>query len=561
VWRRWYAQYYSRNIFDEERGPLHPTPSPLFHKHFANGTVDHLGWVNRFSRQLARENVNLSFREFCNKSGIPLPKGYRKTFLNLAASFQSLSKYDRPQKPVEMDLWALAGEWTKEHFYFMNGSCVLNNEVVCADLDKTTSNGYPANLHFPNKRKFFESPRLGFDCKLPSDILTDYWDVIGGENVDRIVPIWCGSQKNEMRSLEKLQLNKVRTFTAAPIEHTVALNRLCLDMNNKFYAGFNDSWSFVGSTKYLCGWDRLYRRLNKHPNAFELDESDYDASLQALFLLGQRDIRWSMLAAEFHTGENWNRMQAVYQSIIHSVVVLETGELIQKHTGNPSGCGNTISDNTMILYRLFAYAWLKLCPLEMRSRVIFEDNVEAALNGDDNTFTCSDLVVGWFNPTNIRKIWTEIGVTTKTPCETARPLSETTFLSQSFHYDQDNEVWLPKPETERVLCSLLYGASRSDVRFDLLRAHALRIESFGNEYCRDVIARYIAYLHKHYSQDFVGEIVFNDAVVTIKDIKNMWRSDDWIYALYSGKEKMCSDDLKFLLAAQNFLVPESNFVL
>lgn len=393
----------------------------------------------------------------------------------------------------------------------------------------STSCGYPHNLRFRNKKEFFE------DARAPG-IIDSYWDSLP---YGTRVPIWTCSQKIEIRDVSKLREANHRTFTAAPVEHSVNCNRMCLDANNKFYDGHNKTWSFVGATKFLQGWDSLYRRLNKHPHAFELDESQFDSSLFAKAMFGQVDIRFSFYHKEDQTDENYRRLRALYDAIVNSVIVLENGELIQKHTGNPSGSSNTIVDNTMILFRLFSYAWIQLCKEQQvePTYVAFMENVEAALNGDDNSFTTSEAVVSWFNPRNIARIWSSIGVITKTPCEDPRKLSDISFLSQEFSWDDGLGIWLPKPEAERVLCSLAYASSLDDVRWHLLRACALRLDSYGNEECRATLSEYITYLYDNYSSQLVGVVekpgVFS---MSIEEIKGVWKSDAWIEALYSGQE-------------------------
>jgi hypothetical protein len=447
-------------------------------------------------------------------------------FPKLEAGFKSAAKYDKGQPELDEGAWALAGDWTKQHFHHvMGGSRVLDEELVLTEMDKTTSCGYPWNLQFQNKTIFLADEKA-------RSVLTDFWDVLAlPENT--IVPIWTCSQKVEMRDVAKLNQMKHRTFTASPIEHSVATNRMCLDMNNKFYTGGDRTWSFVGTSKFLQGFDALYRRLDRHKNAFELDESEFDSSLFARAMMGQRDIRWSFLREVDQTPDNMLRLTALYVSIVHSVVVLENGELIQKHTGNPSGSSNTIVDNTMILFRLFAYAWLKLWPgVEPPSYAEFMSEVEAALNGDDNTFTVSDAVVGWFNPTTIAPIWSAIGVTTNTPDEKPRQLKDVRFLSQGFEFDDKLGIWFPVPETERVLSSLYGGANVDDVRWHYLRACALRIDSYGNRECRSVLRAYIEYLDNHYSEKMHGEI----NGLSMNQIRNVWKSDAWIEALYCGKE-------------------------
>jgi len=434
--------------------------------------------------------------------------------------------------------WELAGDWTLRHFYpFMGGSSVLSQEATISELDMVTSCGYPWNLKYKNKGEFLADAKA-------SAVIGDFWAILAGENVDNIVPIWTVSQKVEMRDIEKLRLNKIRTFTACPIELSVATNRLCLDMNNRFYASNNKTWSFVGCSTFLQGWDRLYNRLCIHPNAFELDESEFDSSLFGRAMYGQREIRWELLAAEYKTVENARALAGVYDCIVHSVCVLENGELFQKHTGNPSGSSNTIVDNTMILFRLFAYAWIIACHdrKEKPDYDIFMANVEAALNGDDNTFTVSDQYVSFFNPTVIGEIWTSIGVTTKTPCSTSRLLSEVSFLSHSFDFDEDLGIWMPVPETEKVLASLCFNSKVDDVRWHYLRACALRLTSYGNRECRSVISGYIEYLNAQYGDHMYGECNGID----IKHIRGLWRSDAAIESLYLGQESVCSGALKSL---------------
>lgn len=483
------------------------------------------------------EIINTSFVTYCEERGIKLPSAYRMVKRNMNASFKSAAKYDKEQPVIDQGLWALAGEWTTEHFYpVMGGSRVFTQEEVLAEMDMKTSCGYPWN------RKFADKASMLADAKACESIGA-FWDILHLP-MDTMVPIWTCSQKVELRAVEKLAENSLRTFTASPIEHSVACNRLCLDMNQRFYGGGDATWSYVGTSKFLQGWDRLYRRLDVHPHAYELDESSFDASLFAQAMYGQRDIRWNMLREEDRTPDTWARLCNVYDSIVHSVIILENGELSQKHTGNPSGSSNTIVDNTMILYRLFAYAWLVLCEEIGRetSRSDFENNVEAALNGDDNTYTVSDECNAWFTPAAIACVWSAIGVTTKTPCQTSRPLKSVMFLSNGFGWDEGLGIWMPVPETERVLSSLCYGSVVDDPRWHLLRACALRLDSYGNVECRRVLSGYIEYLNHKYRAEMFGDVCRSgSAPVSMKEIRNVWKSDVWIEALYCGSESASGD--------------------
>jgi hypothetical protein len=544
LWSKWYQKYYDKVIFRSPRTKGDLYVSTHFSKYFVNGNIEHLGSVLRRVGNENKITTNSSFVQYCVERGIKLPSAYFVGVKNMDAGFASVAKYDKNAMPIlDEDAWLISKEWTVQHFYpHMCGSRVFGGQEVIAELDMSASPGYPHNLVYASKRDFFETPWVANEHRAhPRDVCEDWWSVISGEDQENVgvVPIWSNQQKVELRTVEKLRANSLRTYTASPTEHAYACNRLCLDMNNRFYESNGRSWSFVGGTKYLNGWNSLYLRLNKHPNAYELDESQYVSSLFTRLMWDLVDIRENFWSVEDRTPLNRRRLERVYESVIHTVIVLENGELIQKHTGNPSGSSNTIVDNTINLFRLFAYAWIILCRRQGKEPVYVEfmAEVEAALNGDDNTFTCSDAVNGWFNPSTIAPIWSAIGVTTNTPDWNPRALKDVRFLSQGFSFDRKIGIWFPVPETEKVMSSLAYGAcihsyKLDDVRWHLLRANALRLDSYGNLELRRIISGYIEYLHTKHKDDMFGDV--ND--IPMKEILDMWRSDSWIESMYSGKE-------------------------
>lgn len=526
-------------------------------KHFNKGHVDYLGRCVKYAQFKDQSRENTPWKKFCEIAHFGWCKDsqrrklYRMVVPRLEYGFKSVSKYDKAQPQLDRKAWNLAGEWTIAHFSpYVMGSKIVDEEVVIRECDKSTSSGYPWNLSFPKKKDFFESG--------PTHVLPAFWNELGQIDEMKMMPIWVCAQKRELRLSEKLDDGKVRTFTASPIEHALSLARLCLDFNNKFYATAGKHWSFVGSSPFLRGWHNLYLRLSKHPNAFELDESEYDSSLFREAMFGQRDIRWEMMRqSDKENPENKRRLWRLYDHIVDSVIVLENGELIMKHTGNPSGSANTIVDNTMILFRLFAYAWIiqarrfkvmnqvavdamRDADPELRNYDLptfgeysdFMEHVEAALNGDDNTFTVSDFVREWFNPKTIREIWSGIGITTKTPCDEPRKLEECQFLSHGFV--KIGGLWLPCPDTDRVLCSLEHASPKDDPRWHLMRAHALRMSSWANTECRQIIQSFIEYLRNdpEWSSKLHGEIDGMD----MKTIDRGWKMNRYIWGLYSGYE-------------------------
>jgi len=328
----------------------------------------------------------------------------------------------------------------------------------------------------------------------------------------------------------------------SPLEHVMVCMMYCWIMNEQFYRSANKHWSFVGATKYHRGINMLFSRLMKHPNAFSLDESAYDATLAARLLGDLVDFRFEMLEKKLQTQENYNVLRSLYRDIIHSYTVCTEGEVFLKHTGNPSGSANTIVDNTLILYRLLAYAWLKLAPEDMKQQQQFEENVEAALNGDDNLWTCSDKVVKWFNATSVVAEWKKIGIKAHVDPDIPenylpRKLLDCDFLCQNFKVVDGTVV--PYPETEKIMCALAFGGkTQTSVKMTLMRALALRIESFYNDECRKTLKDLIKWLFLKYDSQLRSSprVVSGVQEPTFDQIKSVYFTDAEIAKLYLGNE-------------------------
>lgn len=503
-----------------------PSPVPMHDLSKFSPHMDYCGRVRRYVPYKDKVRRDKYFHEFVKTGAITFEEKYKMAIPNRQAMTLSISKYNRPQ-PGELDLgvWAIAQDWAEKHFgRFVQNTRVVDWSKARNELDRVTSAGYPWSLWFANKGVFLDSEEsLKVEDALWQSLTTD----------SPIKCFWTASLKRELRPVEKLVENKIRTFTASPTELSVATTRLCLDFNEQFYASNNKTWSFVGCSKYNRGWHKLYERLRVHKSAFELDESAFDASLFRAAMESARNVRWNLMHSMDKTEDNKKRLWEVYNQIVHSYIVLDTGEVVQKHTGNPSGSANTIVDNTLILFMLLAYAWIFVA-MEQKdteqyaSYACFMEHVEAALNGDDNTFTVSDKVVEWFNAKAVARVWSKIGVETKSPCYDPRPLDKVSFLSHDFM--KYNDTWVPVCEREKALCSLMWGSELDDVRFTLLRACALRMETWTDVRCRRDIKMFIDWLRKNYAAELVGSIP--DTQITMKIVDSVYKTDNEIERLY-----------------------------
>ncbi len=526
-----YPGFIQERIRASRRGPSRAARTHILNCHS-------LKWLRRVHRVCVDKVKNYNdfhFAEFCRSQLGFSPEDkwvrYGVSTPNKEAGYKSVVKYDKVQPFLDMELWNRTMTWAQLHFVEMSGSVLLREfEAIKSVINLLASSGYPFGLEFQKKKNFFNWVKA-------REYLDAYWDDIGHRHR---WCVWANNVKEEIRTIAKIWDNNLRTFLGSSVEHVYACTKLFGDMNNRFYESAGRTWSYVGSSKFRFGWDTLFKRLNKHPNAFELDETEFDSSLFREAMYGMAEFRKRMLSPRENTRANRNRIDSLYRNIVDSIIVTQDGDLVQKNTGNPSGSSNTVVDNTVVLFRLFCYAWLVLTrdKPELATYDMFLKHVEAALNGDDNTWTCSDEVVGWFNAETVAYVWSSVGVTTKwRDSPTSRKLIDCKFLSTWWR--DLGGVYVPVPEREKVMSSMAFHSrSPKDARWSLLRACALRIECFWDVEARKLLADFIRWLIKTKWDELHKPNDKSDPrdMFTYETVYSVYKTDQELEQLYLGAE-------------------------
>jgi hypothetical protein len=409
-------------------------------------------YINRHPRYVNQRGIDVQVKMYIDENNIAPTDTWGLPCPNAEAAYKSLAKYAKGVPKMnqdEVEDMNLAWSWTARHFgLYMSDARVISLEEAIPHLDMSTSTGCPFNQLYPKKKELFEND---------PDILVwleDDWVRLGSD------PDWTciatNSLKEELRTKEKIGLNSIRTFTSMPVDATVHGTRLFVDMNEKMYESHLKTASAVGMSPYDGNWDVLYKKLNVFKNGYALDEKEYDSSLRAYMMWGCAQFRWKMLAEEYKTSVNLLRVRTYYRNLINTLILTPEGIVIQKKTGNPSGSCNTITDNTLILYTLLAYAWIRtsdnhdLCTYEA-----FEYLTSKALVGDDNTWTVDDEAHVFYNARSVIAVWKTLGITTTTDSLEARPAEELDFLSAKFLYMDG--VMVPLYERDKILSSLMFS--------------------------------------------------------------------------------------------------------
>jgi len=238
---------------------------------------------------------------------------YGPTEPNFDAAYMNKNRYCRDPYP-EQDLplsWHImfqdAIRQTKKRFEpFLKGAKSMSYEQVVEELDFKKSNGHPDRFYFATKGLWVKSNEIGHqfskDTKewKPKEVIGKYISAMSDEKTAFYIP-WLDCQKIEIRLLEKLLQNKIRTFNCASIENVIAMNMLCLDLNQNFYMMGSklNSWITVGATKFLGSWNTMIQKHLKigECNSFSIDGGQWDARMFVMLLWAVQELRqhWSDL--------------------------------------------------------------------------------------------------------------------------------------------------------------------------------------------------------------------------------------------------------------------------
>jgi len=489
-----------------------------------------LGRVPKKFNSKNRRHMDLSVAQFENDTTQVVDRSkWGLTVPNVDAAFMSLSRYAK-SVPVLDDKRTIAinmaFDWMTRHFGpHMQNSRVQTLDEVVPKLDMSTSPGFPWTRKYAKKVDLLEQ-RPEFLGWVAVD-----WDRLLDPNY---VAIFGCSLKEEVRPQEKLDLNKQRTFTAGPIEMTLHGNRLFQDMNQKFYDSHLQTASVVGFSTQHLGWDTLYRKLASHPKGYATDGKEYDSSLRRYLMWGCAKFRWEMLRSEDQTDEIKIRIQNYYANLINTVIITSEGIFVRKTTGNPSGSVNTISDNTLILYVLLAFAWIMLAPADMCNYKSFDENVSLALCGDDNTWTVSERANVFYNATSVIDVWKTIGITGTSDTMEPRAAEELDFLSAHTVFYKGFAI--PLYEREKLLTSLLYSREPGNPSLTLTRASAFLRVGWADAELRKYLKEIISWLVLKY-----GPVLCN--------------TPEWRAALASIPT---NDEIEYLFISESYLMEQQS---
>nr|UZM07868.1 polyprotein [Colombian datura virus] len=255
--------------------------------------------------------------------------------------------------------------------------------------------------------------------------------------------LWNGSLKAELRPIEKVEQNKTRTFTAAPVD-TLLAGKVCVDdFNNQFYSLNLQIPSTVGMTKFFRGWDKLMRGLPDGWTYCYADGSRFDSSLSPYLLNAIIQVRLYFME-EWDIGEVM--LKNLYTEIVYTPISTPDGTVIKKHKGNNSGQPSTVVDNTLMVNIAMFYA--------MHSRDIPKESVRFYVNGDDLLIAIEPQYEDELK--HFQALFLELGLI-YTFDDITKDRSDVEFMSHKAILREG--IYIPKLEPERIVSILEWDRS------------------------------------------------------------------------------------------------------
>nr|QPM95836.1 polyprotein [Basella rugose mosaic virus] len=305
--------------------------------------------------------------------------------------------------------------------------------------------------------------------------------------------VWNGSLKAELRAKEKLEQNKTRTFTAAPID-TLLGGKVCVDdFNNRFYSlNLEAPWS-VGMTKFYGGWNKLLSKLPEGWIYCDADGSQFDSSLTPYLINSVVQIRE-------HFMEPWDvgvrMLRNFYTEIIYTPILAPDGTIVKKFKGNNSGQPSTVVDNTIMVVLAMHYSMER----ENWSEEERKGDIVFFANGDDLIIAIKPEKESFLD--NLQLNFLELGLKYDFS-NRHKDVRDLWFMSHRGIEYQD--MLIPKLEEERIVSILEWDRS-TEIAHRAEAICAAMIEAWGYPDMLRHIREFYLWLMQHpWYKDLVKE--------------------------------------------------------
>jgi len=427
------------------------------------------------------EEYSKEFQKFSEDNpdvwNVIFPKAsYRKVRALQGKVMESIMKIDK--KAVNPGDWIeeLAEEYAWKQ---MRLALTQNIELEDVDLVMETSPGIPFVWDgYRSKRSALASELF---VKLKS---IDYQSV------------YATYDKVEFLDQADLARGKVRTMFGPDVIELM-WQKVFFDKQNQGIINGNErSWVKYGMVKQYGGFNRLCQKLEKFPLRGEGDASGWDrtADMAGVYRLRTRGINLPPpLASKYYQ---------VVENIVHSIVLLPNGDLVECQTGNRSGTNNTASDNSLkhLIIKFYELIFMRVekgLPVPTYEECM--DHAVIAIYSDDYIESLDED----FFPYTIEEyrqalvtVYSRFGIVMKesaTVITRSKGLlsSDHSFLGSYARWNDFVKQYVPYPRMGKICSSLVFEPLNPIAKLDMFtRSLNLAVLSYADEIVFKIVIRY-----------------------------------------------------------------------
>nr|WOK58275.1 MAG: RNA-dependent RNA polymerase [Jingmen bat astrovirus 1] len=206
--------------------------------------------------------------------------------------------------------------------------------------------------------------------------------------------------KDEVLKSEKVENNDVRTIIAPSLCGQLIAQICTLDLSSQVSTHYKTSHTQIGRTRFRGDVHMTGKRCSKFSNIEEYDIRKWDRSIKAVLMKMFWFYCW--IVNESNDMKTFFQLSNVFESSIYSHMVHQSGEVIRKKYGVPSGFTLTSYANSWIHTFLNALMFCELCPRlpnDYKGKMeLLKANMDFVCYGDDGLMTYSDEIKEWFSP-------------------------------------------------------------------------------------------------------------------------------------------------------------------
>lgn len=421
------------------------------------------------------------------------------------------------------ELDATHGDKWKGELVFLSDRAAVNGLPGVKYIDRINTN---TSMGFPwatTKKRYLESD-ITEDYPEGVTFTADVWERVRAverkyEAGERAYPIFTGHLKDEPTTFAKIEAQKTRVFTGAPVDWSLIVRSRLLTFvrllqKNKFIfeAG-------PGTVCQSTEWTNIHTYLTSfgEDQIVAGDYGKFDKRMAAHFVLAAFDIIIKIHESAGFSPEECRQLRCIGMDTAFPVVNMN-GDIMEFYGTNPSGHPLTVIVNSLVnsLYMRYAYC---LANPKQRTCTDFKTNVHLFTYGDDNIMGVSKSIP-WFNHCVIQEKMETIGVEYTMADKESESvpyinLENTSFLKRSWRWEEELQSYVCPLEEKSIHKSLTtWVPSKTIDKYDQMVAVISSANSeyffFGKEVFNKHHAFFKRILQQHPYSAYVSESTLPD---------------------------------------------------